>query len=160
MTAETKSRSCGECTACCKVFEIKLLNKRRGAWCTHCSIGRGCTIYETRPVPCQTYRCRWLQGHGSEDERPDKTRIVLGLMQDLDGAYSVLRMTEVREGALRGVFALKETARALGAGLVVWREPLVGSQTVLVRKGYPVPKIARQLEAEGLEIFQLTVVPG
>jgi hypothetical protein len=55
------NRQCGECTLCCKVFTIAELEKPAGTWCTHCAIGKGCTIYETRPKTCQIFNCSYLE---------------------------------------------------------------------------------------------------
>lgn len=50
-------RSCEGCTMCCKLLDIAILDKPRGTWCPHCDMKRGCTIYATRPEPCQSFYC-------------------------------------------------------------------------------------------------------
>src|SRR5689334_24860136 len=61
-------RSCGECSLCCKLSYIaEPLHKPSGAWCTHCRPGKGCSIYETRPLPCRGFICLWLQSLGLDD---------------------------------------------------------------------------------------------
>ena len=55
------SNRCGSCTMCCRVFAISEFDKPADKWCKHCAMGKGCTIYETRPERCQTYECLWLQ---------------------------------------------------------------------------------------------------
>ena len=73
---------CGECTMCCRVFAIPLLQKPAGAWCTHCDIGKGCKIYESRPDVCIDFECLWLQSHGESGNpmpielRPDKCKVM------------------------------------------------------------------------------------
>ncbi|HEX5774583.1 MAG TPA: hypothetical protein VFY28_01325 [Candidatus Paceibacterota bacterium] len=80
--SDKASRECGGCTACCfthsvaredgpvtKVFE----------WCTHCTQGVGCSIYEARPHACSTYRCAWLRGTLDDDKRPDRWGIVVDI---------------------------------------------------------------------------------
>ncbi len=64
----TPSRQCGECTLCCKVFTIGALAKPMGQWCTHCDIGSGCRIYDSRPEVCRTFNCSWLVSAGMAEE--------------------------------------------------------------------------------------------
>ena len=74
---------CGECNACCKVFNIPELEKPAGKWCQHCVIGKSCEIYPTRPKACVDFECFWLQSQKQEPRerwapelRPDKSRVV------------------------------------------------------------------------------------
>jgi hypothetical protein len=74
---------CGECNACCKVFNIPELKKPAGVWCEHCIIGKTCTIYETRPQACIDFECFWLQSQKRDPKerwapelRPDKCKVV------------------------------------------------------------------------------------
>jgi hypothetical protein len=56
-------RGCDGCTLCCKVMEVKPLQKPSGTWCTHCRTGNaggGCGIYETRPTECRVFICGYL----------------------------------------------------------------------------------------------------
>ncbi|MGA0532251.1 hypothetical protein [Hansschlegelia sp. KR7-227] len=71
-------RSCGQCTMCCKVLGIVELEKPGGRWCPHCAVGRGCTIYETRPGECRTFHCLWLLRETFGPEwRPDRAKFVM-----------------------------------------------------------------------------------
>jgi hypothetical protein len=74
---------CGTCTACCKVFAIaELPEKKAGQWCTHCHVGKGCTIYDTRPKTCAVFQCLWLESQSKPGAamplnlRPDKCKVV------------------------------------------------------------------------------------
>jgi hypothetical protein len=71
-------RSCGTCTLCCKVLAIEALEKPSDTWCKHCSIGKGCTIYDTRPGECRTFHCSYLID-ATLDERwkPSESRLVI-----------------------------------------------------------------------------------
>jgi hypothetical protein len=77
------TRSCGECTLCCKVMAIEELAKPAGSWCQHCGPGRGCRIYDERPLECRHFDCLWLT-----DERfgphwkPSKSKLVLTASED------------------------------------------------------------------------------
>ncbi len=75
-------RTCGGCNMCCKLLGIHLdeVLKPAGSWCSKCEIGKGCTIYDTRPKECKTFECGWL--HGITDTRPDKSKIVMGIPND------------------------------------------------------------------------------
>jgi len=53
-------RACGTCTLCCKVLSIKELAKPQGKWCLHCEAGRGCRIYNARPLECEQFYCGYL----------------------------------------------------------------------------------------------------
>jgi hypothetical protein len=72
---------CGTCTACCRVYAIPEFAKPAGKWCEHCTIGKACNIYETRPQRCVDFKCLWLQ---SQDQprpldpelRPDRCKVV------------------------------------------------------------------------------------
>jgi hypothetical protein len=54
-------RSCGRCSACCKLLHVIELDKPANKWCEHCRPGAGgCSIYETRPQICRSFACGWL----------------------------------------------------------------------------------------------------
>lgn len=82
--------SCGTCGACCRSFAIPELNKPENVWCVHAKPGRlpgACTIYESRPQVCRTFRCLWLMSHLDPEKtpmpmaiRPDKSHVVFGAM--------------------------------------------------------------------------------
>lgn len=74
--------ACGTCTMCCRLLAIPELKKPTNKWCSHCKIGTGCTIYETRPDSCQKYACVWLQSQDQPERmpitmRPDKSKVVI-----------------------------------------------------------------------------------
>jgi hypothetical protein len=78
---------CGTCTLCCKLLDIPVLKKPQGQWCVHCAIGKGCTIYETRPQPCRDFECMWLESQKEKhplpaELRPDRCKVVLTFSPD------------------------------------------------------------------------------
>jgi hypothetical protein len=78
---------CGSCTLCCKLLDIPVLNKPEGQWCSHCAVGKGCTIYEKRPVPCRDFACLWLESQNEKrplpaELRPDRCKVVLTFTPD------------------------------------------------------------------------------
>jgi len=71
------TRSCGDCSLCCKVYTIPVLDKREGQWCRHCRPGHGCSIYETRPDYCRSFICEWMREPGFPDHwKPTRSRMV------------------------------------------------------------------------------------
>ncbi len=69
---------CGGCTLCCKVMAVPALAKPAGTWCQHCTTGRGCGIYESRPGECAEFVCGYLaQPDLSEEWKPVVSRLVL-----------------------------------------------------------------------------------
>ncbi len=73
-------RACGACTLCCKVYALPELAKPPGAWCRHCSPGKGCKIHDALPDQCRLFNCLWMTDGGMPDEwRPDHARFVLSI---------------------------------------------------------------------------------
>jgi hypothetical protein len=73
-------KSCGSCSACCKLFEIDWLEKPKpaGKWCHHCKPGQGCSIWQNVPPRCADYYCVWRIDPALGDEwRPDRARFIL-----------------------------------------------------------------------------------
>lgn len=114
-------RECGECSACCVWFDFdingthkpmqtpckELCNEMDG---THsCNGTNNCGIYETRPKPCREYICAWLYGYGNEEDRPDKSGIMLDNIEWVPGAIVAKQMwrsayaTKAGEGAIRRI---------------------------------------------------------
>ena len=57
-------KNCDGCTRCCEGWLSGIAHGEkfyRGKPCHFVEIGKGCTIYENRPIdPCITYKCEWL----------------------------------------------------------------------------------------------------
>lgn len=79
---------CADCDGCCRVFEVKAVDKAFGEPCKHLgrtAFGPGCTIYERRPVACQHYVCLWLDSQRRPHTaplpdalRPNECKVVMG----------------------------------------------------------------------------------
>jgi len=74
-------RTCSTCTACCTAIGVRELNKAPGVPCSDLvqigwGRGPGCGRYDTRPNDCRIFECAWLQGHFSDEHRPDKLGLV------------------------------------------------------------------------------------
>jgi hypothetical protein len=83
---ETKpARSCGGCTACCKLLPVRELQKPANTKCRHQTFAKGCGVYHKPGMPpsCMLWTCRWLinndTGHMS---RPDRSHYVIDIMPD------------------------------------------------------------------------------
>jgi hypothetical protein len=70
-------RVCDGCTLCCKVLAIPDVPTAKDDWCRHAHKHQGCDIYATRPAPCRSFRCLWLDGYLPEWARPDKVHGVV-----------------------------------------------------------------------------------
>lgn len=84
----TDGRTCGSCTLCCKLLAVGApgedFAKPQGVWCEHvCADKRGCSIYATRPKSCAHFDCVWLRGCFQEEDRPDRSRVVVSLEQSI-----------------------------------------------------------------------------
>jgi hypothetical protein len=75
------TRECGDCSYCCKLPMIAVLDKPADVWCTHCKPGfQGCTIYADRPQVCADFRCEWLREPDLPDVwRPTTSKMVLSV---------------------------------------------------------------------------------
>jgi hypothetical protein len=94
-------RDCGGCTLCCKLVAVPALDKPQGKWCQHCQIGKGCAIQgqPERPEACAIFDCLWLQGYGTEEMRPDKSKVVMASTSDAKSL--VLHVDPARPDAYR-----------------------------------------------------------
>ena len=126
-------RQCGDCQACCTLFEIEEVNTPERQPCQH-QCKQGCAIYSERPERCQAYRCRWLQGDPSlkRRDRPDRLGVIFdehsALGEVLEGLKYVVAH-EVRPGA----FSAKRAARwlhGLGADRIVVQVGFSGKRQV------------------------------
>ena len=104
-------RKCGDCIVCCVYLRINdpELNKPGMSHCPHvwaaepevpgkrvCYNGEGCKIYDKRPVVCAGYTCAWLQGHGEEEDRPDRCGV---LMDNLKRVQNAVECKPIWQGA-------------------------------------------------------------
>lgn len=77
--APAPDRSCGTCTLCCRVLEIRALDKPAGILCRH-NTGTGCGIYPERPEACARWHCLWRRIDALPDAlRPDRSGVMFSL---------------------------------------------------------------------------------
>lgn len=95
------NRSCGECTACCRLLTIDdpLLQKPAMVLCPNCT-GASCAIYQQRPAACRAWHCAWRRIESMPAKsRPDR----LGVMFEVtrrDPAPNILAKVYIRGLAL------------------------------------------------------------
>jgi hypothetical protein len=91
------TRTCGDCTLCCKLLPVRSLNKLAGQRCQHQSHARGCKVYAklgSVSPECRLWSCRWLtEDDTAELSRPDRSHYVIDIMPD----YVSLRNNETGE---------------------------------------------------------------
>jgi hypothetical protein len=78
--SDAQTRSCGDCSLCCKLIHVVELNKPHDTWCMHCKPGRGgCSIYADRPPSCQGFQCGWLASKGvvGDEWRPTRSKMII-----------------------------------------------------------------------------------
>lgn len=83
------TRSCGDCSLCCRLLPVEEIGKAAGEKCKHqrhSSNGKGCCrVYQKRgfPLSCALWSCRWLNGSDTSDlSRPDRSHYVIDAMPD------------------------------------------------------------------------------
>jgi hypothetical protein len=97
MSVANRERSCGDCTACCRILAVESLGKPYGCDCRH-QTATGCGIYRRRPDDCRRFSCLWLAGMGSHHDRPDRSGLLWQAISDKGLAY--VEIYETRAGAL------------------------------------------------------------
>ena len=76
--AAPPAKACGECSLCCKILRINVLEKPAGVWCRHFAKGHGCSVHSTSPSECQRFQCYWSIAETLGDEwRPDRSKLVI-----------------------------------------------------------------------------------
>ena len=75
-------RKCGDCTLCCRLLPVRELAKGAGVRCQHQKVGKGCTIYASRPLSCRLWNCVWLDGEDTPLRRPDRCHVVVDSQLD------------------------------------------------------------------------------
>jgi len=88
-------RTCGDCQLCCRLLPVDSdglrdlktprveVHKVAGERCRFQRHGKGCSVYEGRPLACELWSCRWLIDDEAADlRRPDRSHYVVDVMPD------------------------------------------------------------------------------
>ena len=127
------SRTCGECIVCCVYPRITELNKPR---LTHCknlnllepiqkdqvqysSSINNCKVYGNRPLTCSGYSCFWLLGYGDEDDRPDKSGILVDKINSIENAIECRQVWPDSANTFEGKETIKRMAKLSGEAAIV-----------------------------------------
>lgn len=120
------SRECGDCTVCCTYLRISGLGKPGLTPCVHLKepaadgyTGEGCAIYGTKPAVCGGYTCAWLDGHGLDEDRPDRSGILSDNVLRIENA---IQCKPIRKGAHntdKGRSAVERISRSKGEPALV-----------------------------------------
>lgn len=95
---EGAQRQCGSCQVCCYAKGIVTGEMRKPAWvtCDH-QCASGCAIYDDgRPVDCIDYRCEWHAGLLAEEDRPDRSGILIDKDNMPESAWGITRLIGVQ----------------------------------------------------------------
>lgn len=68
--------TCDGCTLCCKLLAIPELKKPVNTNCTHCSVGVGCNIYQSRPGSCRKFNCLYITDNLQKKLKPSDCHVV------------------------------------------------------------------------------------
>jgi hypothetical protein len=86
-------KTCGSCTACCRVVPVPEVGTAQYQTCPHLrqppDFAVGCSIYEHRPASCRNWSCVWLSSDMEADYRPDRCGVIVDPTPDvirIDGA--------------------------------------------------------------------------
>lgn len=149
------SRTCGDCTACCRTHKVPEIKKETGQLCRFCS-GKGCGIYSKRPRSCQDFKCQWLIGFGEEEDRPDKSGRVLDFRKGKPWGR-LLMIWEAGEGQFPNPNIWLMTREILNRGWLVVHIPLSGTRKLFLPGSVRMTKMLKK--AASLNGFIMTEFP-
>lgn len=104
-------RECGQCEVCCEYYPVAGIpvgktpyDKPEGERCPLLKVcGSGCSIFgePQRPKICSQYQCDWTLGAGDDDDRPDKSGLLVKTADDIDpSGQPFVFVYELRENAV------------------------------------------------------------
>jgi hypothetical protein len=106
--------------------------------CAH-MCGKGCAIYEAKPLTCSTYKCQWLGGFFERKNRPDRLGVIFDQSEphlELPGLedMQIVCAREVRPGAFKQPRCFRLVQRMIKAGSLIVFFNAKGAQEVYGRE--------------------------
>jgi len=89
-TTRVTEVACTKCGACCVAPDIAALDKPLGVPCVHLGADDLCTIYETRPAVCRSYRADAMCADIAAPTRTERVRRYLAVF-DLEAEAERVR---------------------------------------------------------------------
>jgi hypothetical protein len=120
---------------CCVYPRINVLDKPPMQHCEHLRLpgparfneayytgGNGCEnckLYDERPDVCKAYTCAWLQGHGDEGDRPDRSLMLFDRAHNIGNALSGRPLLEGAADTDEGRAVIDRVSRMAGQPVLV-----------------------------------------
>ena len=115
-------RECKECNVCCKLAEVSEgeFYKPAGILCQHASC-KGCDIFDKPQPPkmCNTYQCSWLRGFGGNEDRPDKSGVMISVSAFNGGTWIFVQETQQDAFKTTGKNMVVDIANKLNTPIIV-----------------------------------------
>ena len=123
-------RSCGSCVACCVYLKINTpeFTKRGLTHCQHLALTEpvqpdtmqlsshdcgNCRLGTKKPTVCKEYQCAWLQGYGADEDRPDRSLMLIDNVRGIGNAMECKPLCEdadKREAGRRAIERISQDA--------------------------------------------------
>lgn len=166
------NKSCGECSMCCKLFEVGWLDRPKpaGQWCHHCRPGKGCAIWNALPDKCLSYYCIWrIDPALSREWRPDRARFILTqphvdapLMLVVDPNFPKAHQSEPYASRLRAT--VTGMLNEKGTTIVIYRRQarslLFPDEEVAVPEGIDLSEVKIERHQRGSVVAWRAVFPN
>jgi hypothetical protein len=116
---------CGDCTLCCKVYDVADFDKKAGKPCHNLRDGVGCGLWGLHPKSCQEFKCLWLK---HDDMGPLWRPDVAGFVLRLEGKTLYVDIDQARPQAWRREVYYKQ--------LKLWSDVILhGAGMVIINEG-------------------------
>ena len=132
-------RDCGDCIACCTYLRIEEgeFSKQGMHHCKFAMLPRpeesgkvyytgknpchNCSAHGSseRPLVCEQYNCLWKYGHGNEEDRPDKSLLLIDRTKKVENAIEVKPLADGVEDTREGREVIKRFSRSYDAPAIV-----------------------------------------
>ena len=127
-------RECGDCVACCVYYRISEIDKKGMQPCSHLNIEKppkniayytgnskcgNCKVYDIKPNVCTEFDCLWKLGHGSEEDRPDKSLILFDRSKKIENAIEAKPLKPDQEITSEGREVIRRMSISTGMPVIV-----------------------------------------